>query len=101
MEALLADNACDVVRDGHLGAPAFEAAIKGSLDERAVQRSRQIEEHYLRENSPDTSDLRNQLAVAIGLVGADKLAAGITAGSGIKSLTPKVDRSGLDEGVPQ
>lgn len=100
MESLLADQACDVARDGQVGPPAYEAAVQACLDERAVQRARQMEEHYLRESSPDAGRLRAKLGIAMGKIGTDGLAAGIAAGAGVRSLTPKVDRSGLDEGVP-
>jgi hypothetical protein len=99
MEALLADQACDLARGGQVGAPAYEQAVKACLDDRSIQRARQIEEHYLREQSPDAGRLRAKLGASIDAVGTDQLAAGIAAGTGARSLAPKVDRSGLDEGV--
>ena len=100
VEALFAAQACDVARDGHVGPAAFEAAIKATLDERALHRSRQMEEHYLSECSPDAGRLRAKLHSAIPSIGTDRLAAGIAAGDGMRSLAQKVDRSGLDEGPP-
>ncbi|HEX5777057.1 MAG TPA: hypothetical protein VFX95_10305 [Caulobacteraceae bacterium] len=100
MEALLADQAGEVARDGHLGGAAFQAAVQGCLEDRALQRARQMEEHYLRKSSPDAGRLRRQLSASIAAVGVDQLAAGIAAGAGIRSLAPKTDRSGIDEGVP-
>ncbi len=100
VEALFAAQACDVARDGQVGPAAYEAAIKATLDERALQRSRQMEEHYLGEGSPDAGRLRAKLQSAIPGVGTDRLAAGIAAGEGVRSLAQRVDRSGLDEGPP-
>jgi hypothetical protein len=100
VEALLAAQACDVARDGQVGPAAYEAAIKATLDERALHRSRQMEEHYLGEGSPDAGRLRSKLHNAVRSIGTDRLAAGIAAGEGVRSLTQKVDRSGLDEGPP-
>ncbi len=100
VEALLADNAHDAAREGLSGAAAFEQAIKGCLEDRALQRSRQMEEHYLCEQSPDAGRLRAKLGEAITSVGADQLAAGIAGGARVRALAPKVDRIGLDEGVP-
>lgn len=100
IEALLAGQACDIARDGQIGAAAYEAAIKATLDECALRRSRQMEEHYLVEGSPDAGRLRAKLHSAIGSIGTDRLAAGIAAGDGVRSLAPKVDRTGLDGGPP-
>ncbi len=100
VEAMLAAQACDVARDGHVGPAAYEAAIKATLDDRALYRARQIEEHYLCESSPDAGRLRAKLHSAIPSIGTDRLAAGIAAGEGVRSLVQKVDRSGLDQGPP-
>lgn len=98
VEALLAAQACDVARDGQVGPAAYEAAIKATLDERALHRSRQMEEHYLAEGSADAGRLRQKLHAAIPSIGTDRLAAGIAAGEGVRSLAQKVDRSGLEDG---
>jgi hypothetical protein len=100
MEALLTEQACDAIREGQAGRQAFEAAVKSSLDERAIQRARQIEEHYLRERSPDAGRLRAQLRDSIIAAGTDQLATGIAAGASMRSLAPKTDRSGVEVGVP-
>ena len=100
VEALLAGQALDVARDGQVGAAAYEAAVKATLDERALQRSRQMEEHYLGEGSPDAGRLRAKLHSAFDTIGTARLAAGIAAGVGVRNLAPKVDRSGLDQGPP-
>lgn len=98
VEALLAAQACDVARDGQVGPAAYELAIKATLDERALYRSRQMEEHYLGERSSDAGQLRAKLHGAIPSIGTDRLAAGIAAGEGVRSLVQKADRSGLEEG---
>lgn len=100
VEALLAAQACDVARDGQVGPSAYEAAVKATLVDRALHRSRQMEEHYLAEGSADAGRLRQKLHSAIPNIGTDRLAAGIAAGEGVRSLAQKVDRSGLDEGPP-
>ncbi len=100
VEALFAAQARDVARDGQVGPAAYEAAIKATLDERALHRSRQMEEHYLGEGSPDAGRLRTKLHSAIPSIGTDRLAAGIAAGEGVRRLALKVNRSGLDEGPP-
>jgi hypothetical protein len=100
VEALFAAQACDVARDGQIGPSAYEAAIKATLDERALQRSRQIEEHYLAERSPDAGRMREKLHSAIPGIGTDRLAAGLAVGEGVSSLAQKIDRSGLDQGPP-
>ncbi len=100
VEALLAAQACDVARDGQTGPSAYEAAIKATLDDRALHRSRQMEEHYLAEGSADAGRLRQKLHSAIPSIGTDRLAAGIAAGEGVRSLSQKVDRSGLEDGPP-
>ncbi len=99
MEALLADQACDVARDRQAGPQAYQAAVKACVEDRAAGRALQIEEHFLRGASPDAGRLRARLGAAIGALGSDQLAAGIAAGVGVRSLAPKVNRSGLDEGV--
>lgn len=98
VEALLAAHACDVARDGQVGPAAYESAIKATLEDRALNRSRQMEEHYLAEGSADAGLLRQKLHSAIPNIGTDRLAAGIAAGEGARSLTQKVDRSGLEDG---
>ena len=98
VEALLAAQACDVARDGQIGPAAYEAAIKATLDDRALQRSRQMEEHYLAEGSSDASQLRQMLQTAIPSIGTGRLAAGIAAGEGVRGLAQKADRSGLEDG---
>lgn len=100
VESLLASQACDVARDGQVGPAAYEAAIKATLDERALTRSRQMEEHYLGQASPDAGRLRAKLRSVFADIATDRLAAGIAAGAGVRSLAPKVDRSGLEEGPP-
>lgn len=100
MEALLAEQACDIARDGQAGRPAFEAVVKASLEERAFRRAWQIEEHYLRERSPDAGRLRARLGMSIAAAEIGQLAVGIASGASARSLTLKADRSGLDEGVP-
>lgn len=98
VEALLAAQACDVARDRQVGPSAYEAAIKATLDDRALHRSRQMEEHYLAEGSVDARQLRQKLHSAIPSIGTDRLAAGIAAGDGVRGLVQKVDRSGLENG---
>lgn len=98
VEALLAGQACDVARDGQLGPAAYEAAIKATLDERALYRSRQMEEHYLGEGSPDAGRMRARLHGAFSDIGTERLAAGIASGAAVRTLAPKVDRSGLNQG---
>ena len=98
VEALLAAQACDVAREGQVGLSAYEAAIRATLDDRAICRSRQMEEHYVAENSADAGQLRHKLYSAIPSIGTDRLAAGIAAGDGLRSLAQKVDRSGLEDG---
>jgi len=100
MEALLAEHASDVIRDGLGGRQAFEMAIKSSFDECAIRRARQIEEHYLRERSPDAGRLRAQLSASVSAAGTDRLAEGVALGVSARGLAPKADRSGLEEGVP-
>ena len=100
VERLLAAQACDVARDGLVGAVAYQAAVHRTLDERVHTRSRQLEEHYLGEASPDAGRLRAKLDAAIGALRTDRLAAGIASGAEVCSLAPKVDRSGLEEGPP-
>lgn len=99
-EALLADQARDAARDGLSGAPAYEQVVKGFFDERALQRSRQMEEHFAYEQSPDARRLRAKLNEAFGDIGTGHMAVGVASGAGVRSLAPKVDRTGLDEGVP-
>lgn len=98
VEALLAAHACDVARNGQVGPAAYEAAIQATLDDRAVNRSRQMEEHYLAEGSADARRLRQKLHNAIPSIGTDRLAAGIAASESARSLIQKIDRSGLEDG---
>jgi hypothetical protein len=100
MEALLAAQACDMARDGQIGKQAYEGAVKSTLEERAIQRAFQMEEHYLREGSRAAGPLRAKLNTSIGQIGADRLAEGIASGAAVRNLAPKVDRSSLDDGVP-
>ena len=100
VEALFAAQACDVARDGQVGPSAYKAAVKATFDDSALRRSRQMEEHYLADGSADAGRLRQKLHSAIRNIGTDRLAAGIAAGEGVRSLAQKVDRSGLDEGPP-
>jgi hypothetical protein len=100
VEALLAAQACDMARNAQMGTRSYEGAVKATLEERAIQRARQMEEHYLREASRAAGPLRAKLNASIAAIRTDQLAAGIAAGTGIRSLVAKVDRSGLDEGVP-
>lgn len=99
VEALLADHAHDQAREGALGSTAYEKAVEYCLEDRAIRRARQIEEHYNRERSPDTGRLRAHLAAAISSGEPARLAAGLVCGVGRRALASKADRSGLDEGV--
>lgn len=99
VEALLVDNAGDLARDGRLGASAFHDAIRNTLEDRAVQRSRQIEEHYKREAPRSAEPLRSKLDASVSAIGADQMADAIVSGAGARTIAPKTDRSGLDEGV--
>ncbi len=100
VEALLAAQACDMVRDGQIGTQAYKGAVTATFNDCAIQRARQMEEHYLREAPRDARGLRAKLAASIGTIGTDQLATGIANGVGIRSLTSKIDRSGLEDGVP-
>jgi hypothetical protein len=100
MQALLADNAQDVLRDGHRGAAAFEEATAATLTERADRGLRQVEEHYRREASQGkAADIRARLGDSVTAANLRGLAAGLAAGVAPRALTASTDRSGLDEGV--
>ena len=89
MEALLADHARDQARDAHLGGAAYEKSIEHFLEDRAIRGSRQMEEHYHRERSPDAGRLRNHLAAAITSGDLAQLASGLASGAGRRALTAK------------
>lgn len=100
MEALLADNAMDVLRDGHRGAPAFEEAAAATLAERADRGLRQVEEHYRREASQGkAADIRQRLTDSVQAANLRGLTSALAAGASTRDLTAPTDRSGLDEGV--
>jgi hypothetical protein len=100
MQALLADNAQDVLRDGYRGAEAFEEAAAATLAERADRGVRQVEEHYRREGSQGkAADIRARLTDSVAAADLRSLAAGLAAGVSTRDLTASTDRSGLDEGV--
>ncbi|MBX3482400.1 hypothetical protein [Phenylobacterium sp.] len=100
MEALLADNAIDVLRDGYRGAAAFEEAAAATIAERADRGQRQVEEHYRREASQGkAADIRVRLTDSMAAANLRGLASALVAGVPVRDLTPSVDRSGLDEGV--
>lgn len=100
MEALLADNAQDVLRDGHRGAAAFDEAAVATLAERAERGMRQVEEHYRREASQaKAANIRSRLSDSLVAADLQSLAAGLVAGVSARQLTAPADRSGLDAGV--
>lgn len=100
MEALLADNAMDVLRDGHRGAAAFEEAAAAAIAERAERGQRQVEEHYRREASQGkATDIRARLTDSMTAANLRALASALVAGVSLRDLTPSIDRSGLDVGV--
>jgi hypothetical protein len=100
MEALLVDNAQDVLRDGYRGATAFEEATAATLAERADRGLRQVEEHYRREASQGkAANIRARLTDSVGAANLRGLAAGLAAGVSARELTAPTDRSGLDVGV--
>lgn len=100
MEALLADNAMDVLRDGHRGAAAFEEAAAATVAERVDRGLRQVEEHYRREASQDkAADIRGRLADSLAMADLRSLASALAAGVSTRELTAPTDRSGVDEGV--
>jgi hypothetical protein len=100
MQALLADNAQDVLRDGLRGAEAFQEATAATLSERADRGLRQVEEHYRREASQGkAADIRARLTDSVQAANLRGLAAGLAAGVSTRDLTAPADRSGLDEGV--
>jgi hypothetical protein len=100
MEALLADNAMDVLRDGHRGAAAFQEAASATLSERADRGQRQVEEHYQREASQNqAADIRARLTRSMATADLRGLASALIAGVPARDLTSSVDRSGLDAGV--
>ena len=100
VKELLLDVARDLVRDGRVGLKAFEGALTATLDEWALRRCRQTEEHYKRVAPRAAASLRARLNGAFGAIGTDQMAAGIVGGATSRSIAPKADRSGLDEGVP-
>lgn len=100
MQALLADNAMDVLRDGYRGAAAVEEAAAATIAERADRGQRQVEEHYRREASQgQAADIRARLTDSIAAADLRSLASALVAGAAARDLTSSVDRSGLDEGV--
>lgn len=100
MEALLADNVMDVLRDGHRGSVAFEEAAIATIAERAERGQRQVEEHYRREASQGkAADIRARLTDSMAAANLKGLASALVAGAPVRHLTSSVDRSGLDEGV--
>ena len=100
MEALLADNAMDVLRDGHWGAETFEEVVAATLAERADRGLRQVEEHYRREASQDkAADIRARLTDSVAAANLRGLASALAAGVSTRDLTARIDRSGVDEGV--
>ena len=100
MEALLADNAMDVLRDGYRGAAAFEEAAAATIAERADRGLRQVEEHYRREASQGkAADIRGRLTESVQATDLKGLATALAAGVSARDLTVPTDRSGLDEGV--
>ena len=100
MEALLADNAMDVLRDGHRGADAFQEAAAATLAERADRGQRQVEEHYQREAlQSKAADIRARLTESMATANLRGLASALVAGIPARDLTASVDRSGLDAGV--
>jgi hypothetical protein len=100
MEALLADNAMDVLRDGHRGAAAFEEATAATIAERADRGLRQVEEHYRREASQGkAADIRARLNDSVEAANLRGLASALATGVSTRDLTGSTDRSGLDEGV--
>lgn len=100
MEALLADNAQDVLRDGHRGAAAFDEAAVATLAERADRGMRQVEEHYRRGASQaKAANIRSRLSDSVVAANLQSLAAGLVAGVSARQLTAPTDRSGLDAGV--
>ncbi len=100
MEALLADNAMDVLRDGHQGAGSFEEAAAATIAERADRGLRQVEEHYRREGSQGkAADIRARLTDSVAAANLRGLASALAAGVSPRDLSAPTDRSGLDEGV--
>lgn len=100
MEALLADNALDALRDGRRGAEALEEAAFATLLERADRGQRQVEEHYRREASQGrAAEMRARLTESMAAVDLKGLASALAAGVSARDLTPPIDRTGLDEGV--
>lgn len=100
MQALLADNAQDVLRDGYHGAEAFEQATAATLSERADRGARQVEEHYRREASQGkAANIRARLTESMAAANLRSLAAALAAGVSTRDLTASTDRSGIDEGV--
>lgn len=100
MEALLADNAMDVLRDGHRGAAAFEEAAAATVAERADRGLRQVEEHYRREASQGkAADIRARLTDSVATADLKGLASALAAGVSTRELTAPTNRSGVDEGV--
>ncbi len=100
MEALLADNAMDVLRDGHRGATAFEEATAATIAERANRGLRQVEEHYRRKSSQGkAADIRARLNDSVEAANLRGLASALATGISTRDLTAPTDRSGLDEGV--
>jgi hypothetical protein len=100
MEALLADNAQDVLRDGSGGGEAFREAIVATLVERADRGVRQIEEHYRRETSQGRAEhVRVRLTTSVGAADLRALANALAAGVSARELNASADRSGIDMGV--
>lgn len=99
MEMLLADQAIDAARQGRSGPAAYQSVLRACFEERVLARARQIEEHFQRRGSPAAGHLRAQLGSAIGRLDTATLAAGIAGGTGSRTLAPRTDHTGLDDGV--
>jgi hypothetical protein len=92
--------AAEVAAAGMRGPKAIVAAINRTLEERALGRARQVEEHYLRKTAEGRAlNVRDRMEGAVQQGAIDKVAARLVGAVPAQAPRRVQKQTGLDDGV--
>ncbi|UGY28938.1 MULTISPECIES: hypothetical protein [Bradyrhizobium] len=101
MRRLVVDHVIQSVSNGKLGIDAVNDGVENALRDRAARGPRQVEEHYLRKQSPETTAtrVRNRMEEAVAsapIAGLARRLSGLDAAAAQPHL---IKQQGIDDGV--
>lgn len=100
LERVVLDNLCYLSAEEAANFANLQTAIAMAAHTSAIQRGRQMEEHFLRTSTaPRARDMRGRYESAIGVTDFTAFASSVVAADPERRLAAPAKRSGLDDGV--